>query len=519
MTYKTIHTSYGLTRMAQAEAAGVAINLVAMAVGDGGGNATTPDPSQTGLVRELFRAAPNRVYQDPTNPQLFTVELVIPATVGGFTVREAGAFDDQGKLFAVCNTPAAYKPLGDGSEGSFGDTVLRMQFLATNASVVTLAIDPNVAVATQSWITSNITVPYLLPGGTTGQVLAKQSNADGDTHWTDPTVANVVVSVVEEVQTLAASQTAVILTECTTFGLAIYIGGQRLLPTAWTADPVDKTKLTLAASYPAGTKVDFVQNEPAAWVPTPLVQQQNLADLPNKTTARANLGVYSTADVDARSYHPGDIFYTACAAAPGRSLKANGAAVSRTAYAALYAAIGVTFGAGDGFNTFNLPDLRGEFVRGLDDGRGVDANRAIGSAQAHAYGSHTHNASSDSQGSHTHTASTDTQGSHSHGGSTSTIGDHQHVTPFGESGMALPWGTYATGQQGSHGGTDADNPWPLDSPAGAHAHSIGTDVQGSHAHNVAIAAAGAHAHNIAVALSGSSETRPRNVALLACIAY
>ncbi|MCS5748470.1 tail fiber protein [Klebsiella quasipneumoniae subsp. quasipneumoniae] len=78
---------------------------------------------------------------------------------------------------------------------------------------------------------------------------------------------------------------------------------------------------------------------------------------------------------------PGDIKYTARSTAPTGWLKADGDAVSRTTYAALFAAIGTTFGAGDGSTTFNLPDLRGEFIRGWDDGRGVDASRTFGSAQ------------------------------------------------------------------------------------------------------------------------------------------
>jgi microcystin-dependent protein len=69
---------------------------------------------------------------------------------------------------------------------------------------------------------------------------------------------------------------------------------------------------------------------------------------------------------------------------PEGYLECDGAALSRTAYAALYAAIGTAFGAGDGSTSFNLPDLRGEFVRGWDHGRGVDAGRALGSAQADA---------------------------------------------------------------------------------------------------------------------------------------
>lgn len=65
-------------------------------------------------------------------------------------------------------------------------------------------------------------------------------------------------------------------------------------------------------------------------------------------------------------------------------LKADGAAVNRTTYADLFAAIGTIYGAGDGESTFNLPDLRGEFLRGFDDGRGVDNGRVFGSAQGDA---------------------------------------------------------------------------------------------------------------------------------------
>ena len=80
----------------------------------------------------------------------------------------------------------------------------------------------------------------------------------------------------------------------------------------------------------------------------------------------------------------GAVLYFAGQTAPAGWLKANGAAVSRTAYAALFAAIGTTYGAGDGSTTFNLPDLRGEFMRGWDDGRGIDRGRAFGSAQGDA---------------------------------------------------------------------------------------------------------------------------------------
>lgn len=78
------------------------------------------------------------------------------------------------------------------------------------------------------------------------------------------------------------------------------------------------------------------------------------------------------------------------ASAPVGWIKANGAAVSRTAYAALFAVYSTTFGAGDGSTTFNLPDFRGEFPRFLDDGRGIDVGRVAGSAQAQDVQAHNH---------------------------------------------------------------------------------------------------------------------------------
>jgi hypothetical protein len=59
----------------------------------------------------------------------------------------------------------------------------------------------------------------------------------------------------------------------------------------------------------------------------------------------------------------GTVAYFPATTPPGGWLKANGQLVSRTTYAALFAVIGTTYGAGDGTTTFALPDLRGEFVR------------------------------------------------------------------------------------------------------------------------------------------------------------
>jgi microcystin-dependent protein len=86
----------------------------------------------------------------------------------------------------------------------------------------------------------------------------------------------------------------------------------------------------------------------------------------------------------------GQIAFFARDTAPSGWLKANGSLVSRSAYGDLFAAIGTTYGAGDGSSTFRLPDLRGEFLRAWDDGRGVDASRVLGSLQSDSFRSHTH---------------------------------------------------------------------------------------------------------------------------------
>ncbi len=99
----------------------------------------------------------------------------------------------------------------------------------------------------------------------------------------------------------------------------------------------------------------------------------------------------------------GSIFCIAVNTVPTGYVKCNGASYSRTGtYAALFAVIGTTYGA-DNSTHFNVPDLRGEFVRGFDDGRGVDSGRNVGTSQGGENAQHNHAASSSvSESSHTH---------------------------------------------------------------------------------------------------------------------
>lgn len=121
---------------------------------------------------------------------------------------------------------------------------------------------------------------------------------------------------------------------------------------------------------------------------TSATQAKSSADAAQRTANDANNNANTR---QLKSELVGEVAFFARSTPPSGWLKANGAAVSRTTYAALFAAIGTTFGAGDGRSTFNLPDLRGEFIRGVDDGRNVDSGRGLGTAQGDAIKTHTIN--------------------------------------------------------------------------------------------------------------------------------
>jgi microcystin-dependent protein len=96
----------------------------------------------------------------------------------------------------------------------------------------------------------------------------------------------------------------------------------------------------------------------------------------------------------------GAIFWFGANTPPSGYLECNGALVSRTTYAALFAVVGTTFNAGDGSTTFGVPDLRGQFIRGWDDSAGIDPARVFGSTQADEFQTHAHSLTDPG---HTHT--------------------------------------------------------------------------------------------------------------------
>nr|WP_275679413.1 phage tail protein [Pseudomonas entomophila] len=201
--------------------------------------------------------------------------------------------------------------------------------------------------------------------------------------------------------------------------------------------------------------------------------------------------LYHTGNLKPEAILPaGCILYCVAAEAPAGFLPANGAAISRTTYASLFKVIGTVYGAGDGVGTFNLPDLRGVFVRGWDGGRKLDPDRVIGTVQTGQNATHTHSASLSVAGDHTHAVN----------GTTLEGGDHFH---------------YVTKAAGSN-----NTPGPYVTPANGAGSQSQTTNSGNHTHSISAqaAAAGAHTHAITINTEGG-EARPINIALLPCIKY
>jgi microcystin-dependent protein len=156
----------------------------------------------------------------------------------------------------------------------------------------------------------------------------------------------------------------------------------------------------------------------------------------------------------------GSVQYFAMSTPPPGWLVADGSAVSRTTYSSLFTAIGTTYGAGDTTTTFNLPDLKGQFLRGWNStGTGCDASRVFGSTQQ------------------------------------DSIECHQHVFPWGENSTGQFGQTATGGKKGIATGQDFDNFWWYT--------NNGTNYDG--------------VLNPAGVIG--NETRPVNVAMLPCIKW
>jgi len=184
----------------------------------------------------------------------------------------------------------------------------------------------------------------------------------------------------------------------------------------------------------------------------------------------------------------GSVFCMAVATVPTGYLECNGQSVSRTTYSALFAVIGTQYGSASG-STFKVPELRGEFIRGFDNGRGADSGRSIGSHQSNDNAQHTHTHT------HNHAISLTT--------STKTLrGTVQQIAEtYAVSGTAT--GVFSKLGNFNSNGT----PVTIDTtPAGGFA------MNADHDHTVSGNTGNQSSSNTGP--SGTSESRPRNIAMM-----
>lgn len=153
--YRTLVTDIGNEKMTNAVLNGKKVNIVAAAVGDGGGSYYVPTADMTELRNEVWRGAIVSKEINGNSPNMLDVRVVLPGDVGGFTVRECGIIDDEGALIAVCNVPDAEKAIIE--DGIAASLTIIMHIVMTNSDALEFTLDPTLDGA--SAVRADFTIP------------------------------------------------------------------------------------------------------------------------------------------------------------------------------------------------------------------------------------------------------------------------------------------------------------------------------------------------------------------------
>ncbi|HFH2616655.1 TPA: phage tail protein [Escherichia coli] len=432
--FYTLLTDIGAAKLASAAALGVPLKITHMAVGDGGGVLPTPDAKQTALVNEKRRAALNMLYIDPQNSSQIIAEQVIPENEGGWWIREVGLFDESGALIAVGNCPESYKP--QLAEGSGRTQTVRMVLITSSTDNITLKIDPAVVLATRKYVDDKVLelkvyvddqmAKHLAAPDPHSQYAPKESPTFTGTPKAPTPAAGNNTTQVATTAFVQAALTALIngapatldtLKEIaaainndpkfsTTINNALALKAPLSSP-ALTGTPTAPTAAQSVNNTQIATTA-FVKSAIAAMVGSAPAALDTLNELaaalgndPNFATTMLNalsgkqpldntLTNLSGKDVaglltylglgEGSALPVGVPIPWPSATAPTGWLKCNGAAFSAEEYPELAKA----------YPTNKLPDLRGEFIRGWDGGRGIDGGRILLSCQSFAFQDHAH---------------------------------------------------------------------------------------------------------------------------------
>ena len=352
--YYAILTNQGAARLANATMLGSKLNLTQMAVGDANGVLPTPDPAQTKLINQKRIAPLNLLSVDPNNQSQIIAEQIIPENEGGFWIREIGLYDDEGVLIAVANCPETYKP--QLQEGSGRTQTIRMILVVTNTEAITLKIDPSVVLATRKYVDDEVLELKLYVDDQMRNHIAAQ-----DPHTQYAQKHNPTFTGEPKAPTPAAGNntTRIATTAFVQAAITALING---------APATLDTLKEIAAA---------INNDPkfSTTINNALSGKQPLDETLTHLSGKDVAGLLAYLGLGEGSALPVGVPVPWPSATPPTGwIKCNGAVFSAEEYPELAKA----------YPTNKLPDLRGEFIRGWDDGRGIDAGREILSAQGDA---------------------------------------------------------------------------------------------------------------------------------------
>ena len=152
-TYYAIPTDVGRAALANAVVAGETPVITHIAVGNSG---LPPDGTEQALRNELHRVPIHAIDNPGGASDSLVAEGVLGSEVGGFTVREAGLFLDDGTLLAIAKVPASDKVATE--EGATTEFRIRIHVRVANADVVELSLDPSVVMASRQWVADQLAV-------------------------------------------------------------------------------------------------------------------------------------------------------------------------------------------------------------------------------------------------------------------------------------------------------------------------------------------------------------------------
>ncbi len=358
--YYAILTNQGAARLANATMLGSKLNLTQMAVGDANGVLPTPDPAQTKLINQKRIAPLNLLSVDPNNQSQIIAEQIIPENEGGFWIREIGLYDDEGVLIAVANCPETYKP--QLQEGSGRTQTIRMILVVTNTEAITLKIDPSVVLATRKYVDDEVLELKLYVDDQMRNHIAAQ-----DPHTQYALKHNPTFTGEPKAPTPAAGNntTRIATTAFVQAAITALINGA--------PDTLDTLKEIAAA----------INNDPkfSTTINNALAGKQPLDNTLTHLSGKDVAGLLAYLGLGEGSALPVGVPVPWPSVTPPTGwLKCNGAAFSAEEYPELAKV----------YPTNKLPDLRGEFIRGWDDGRGIDSGRTLLSAQDGSIEAHGH---------------------------------------------------------------------------------------------------------------------------------